>query len=94
MKEVWNKSLEAGEAVLDMLQDSTPADDLRSIFAKLSLHLIKSIGFGEDESIVDELQGRSRIPPGHTLSYSQAMHTMLEHFTMIFFIPSVLLSNH
>ncbi len=96
IQNVWTKSLEGGQAALEVLigsRDHTCVKDLRSTLARLSLHLIRSICFESDEDIMDELQGRPHVPSGHTLSYSQAMHTMLEHFTTIFSISLVLLSD-
>ena len=96
MQNIWAQSLDGGQAALKVLignQKLGYVKELRPVFARLTLHLINSVCFELDKDCVGELEGRSLIPSGHSLRYSQALHTMIDHFKILFALPLSLLST-
>lgn len=95
IQDVWNKSLSGAEAVLKVLMGdkrSTPVRDLRPTFARLSLHLLKTVCFESHEDPVAELEDRGQLTSGHRLTSSQALYTVINHMPILFLIPRLLLS--
>ena len=95
LQKMWSQSLTGGEALLKVLvkaQEHGHTADLRKLLARLSLHVINSVCFESDQDCVKELEGRSPVPSGHASSYSQAMHTMLDHAKIVYAVPWRLLS--
>ena len=95
MQDVWEKSLGGAQAALKVLTGDTQPSlsrELRPIFARLSLFLLNAVCFESCEDPVAELQDRGQLPPGHQLTYSQAMHAILDYMPTIFLTPPLLLS--
>ena len=96
MQKIWAQSINGGEALLKVLLNSQSAGhtgEPQPLLARLSLHLLNSVCFESDHDCVEEIEGRSPIPSGHTLGYSQAMHAMLDHVKTIYAIPGPILSR-
>lgn len=95
MQDVWLKSLGGAQAALKVLMRgnrSNSVQNLRPTLARLSLYLLNAVCFESCEDPIAELQDRGKPAPGHQLTYSQAMHTMLEYMPTIFLAPPLLLS--
>jgi hypothetical protein len=95
MQQVWRNSVHGAALLLEVLTQGKAAEyhkDLRPILARLTLHLLNSVCFEKDKDCLDELQFSEEVLPGHEISYSAAMHKMLDHFGTIFFTPPFILS--
>ena len=95
LQKVWSESVTGGEALLKVLVKVPKyghTAELRTLLARLSLHVFNSVCFEIDQDCVRELEGRSPIPPGHAWNYSHAMHTMLDHIKIVYAVPLYLLS--
>ena len=96
MQKIWTDSLDCGGIALKVLLKSQKfggVEDLRAMLAKLTLYLINSVCFESNRDCTCELEEQSVIPPGHSLSYTEAIHTMLDYFPTVAFIPSLLLGS-
>lgn len=96
MQKIWAQSISGGEALLKVLVNSQSlghTGEPRELLARLSLHLLNSVCFESDHDCVEEIEGRSSIPSGHALGYSQAMHGMLNHVKTVYAVPGPLLSR-
>lgn len=95
MQHLWNKSLEGAQAaskVLSKEKQPGPVLGLRPIFARLSLHLLNAVCFESCSEPVAELQDRGEPSPGHRLTFSQAVHTIIDHIPTISLLPPLFLS--
>lgn len=97
MHRVWNKSLNSTEVLCRVLMAGQTLDgfqgELRQVLARMTLDILNSVCFeGDDQNCLDVLRFQEQIPSDHQMSYFQAMHTMLDHFTTIFFTPIRILS--
>ena len=95
LQKVWSQSVTGGEALLKVLVKVPKhghTAELRTMLARLSLHVLNSVCFEMDQDCVRELEGRSPVPSGHASSYSHAMHTMLDHVKIVYAVPLYLLS--
>lgn len=95
MQNVWTRSLGGGEALQKALVKSQrfgPVEP-RPFLARLSLFLLNSVCFESDLDCVEEVEGRSPVPSGHALGYSQALHTMLDYIKIVYAIPKPFLSS-
>ena len=96
MQKIWTQSVSGGEALLKVLIKSQRpgcGGDPRPYLARLSLYLLNAVCFESQQDCVEELEGRSPIPFGHALGYSQAFHTMLGHIKTVYAVPRPLLSR-
>jgi len=57
---------------------------------RLSLHVISRAGFGRSLKWPHEEAG-VKVPEGHTLSYKDALHNLLENIIQVMLMPRVLL---
>ena len=95
LQKVWSQSLAGGEALLEVLaevQKHGHTVEMRTLLARLSLHVLNSVCFENDQDCVKELEGRSPVPSGHASSLSQAMLTMLDHVKIVYAVPWRVLS--
>ncbi|KAF2198220.1 cytochrome P450 [Delitschia confertaspora ATCC 74209] len=102
MKQVWTESTKGAKVLLNVFADSHPdrtafsTSQMRAVISRLTLHILNSVCFEkriDDEALRKLLKGEERAPEGHVLTYSQAMHGVLDYFDVIFFTPRAIL-NH
>ena len=95
MQHLWNKSLEGAQAASKLMfknKQPGPVLGLRPIFARLSFDLLNAVCFESCTEPVAELQGREKLSPGHRLTFSQAMHSIIDHIPTISLLPRLFLS--
>lgn len=94
LNQVWQKSISnTGTLLKVLLRDDAPGynKELRPTLARLTLHLLNAVCYERDEDCLDELLFTEQVPPGHELSYSQAMHGVLDSFITIYATPRIIL---
>jgi hypothetical protein len=94
MHVVWEKSIESTGVLLDVLEElHTSIDEqMRPILARLTLHILNAASFEDNTTCHDKLSFSDKPLPGFELSYTTALHAVLENFATIFLTPSILLS--
>lgn len=96
MQRVWKSTAQGAEAALrtieDMQRDTGRVGDIRPVLARLSLHIVNAVCFNEVEDCECKIRDQVPVRKPHKLSYSQAMHRVLDHMPTIFFMPQTLLS--
>ncbi|MCJ1438187.1 hypothetical protein MMC27_007574 [Xylographa pallens] len=92
LEEVWTRSVSDADTLFQVLQ---PGDDeLRPVLAKMTLHILNAVCFEDKSDLSKELQqSQVQPPPDHELSYSQAIHGVLDTFKTIFLLPKVILGT-
>ncbi|GAM85698.1 hypothetical protein ANO11243_037060 [Dothideomycetidae sp. 11243] len=99
---VWNESLHQAQAMIagwisPAQKTSRPVIDLSAAAMRLSLHVISRAGFGVRLFWPHEdVQGKGAandIPAGHSMSYKDALSTLLENIIQAFLLPRWLLRN-
>lgn len=94
---VWLESLHQGRAMLtswvgvDGESATTSVADVASATMRLSLYVISRAGFGvrlqwphEEIAEKGELE---KVPEGHTMTYKDALSSLLEHILALFLMP-------
>lgn len=71
---------------------SGPLKNVAAEAMRLSLHVISRAGFGVRLEWPHE-EGSELIPAGHTLSYKQALETLLIHIVAVMLTPKTILRN-
>lgn len=99
---VWKESLHQGQAMVDSFlpagqPTSAPTLDLGAASMHLSLHVIARAGFGVHLLWPhEELASTGHLsvpPPGHALTYKDALSTLLEHIIQAFLLPQWFLAR-
>ncbi|KAF4547469.1 Cytochrome P450-like protein 53 [Elsinoe fawcettii] len=98
---VWQESLLQAQSMISAWfqggkkEDSGPIIDVAAAAMRLSLHVISMAGFGvrlywpHEEQ---ELKGKvGEIPEGHTMTYKDALSTLLENIIAAFLLPKWML---
>lgn len=97
MQKVWQNATHGAESVLKVFakkqEEAKRVEDLRPILARLSFYLLNATCFDYNEDCLLELEDQCPVPEGHKITFSKAMHTLLDHFPIVFFTPRVLLST-
>lgn len=96
LQQVWSTSIMSTEELLRIFIEVDASGNnqtLRQIFARMTLHILNKVCFEGNQNCLDTLQSREKIFPGHKLSYSEAMHSTLDHLVTIFGTPSLILST-
>lgn len=97
MQKVWQNATHGAESVLKVFakkqEEAKRVEDLRPILARLSFYLLNATCFDYTEDCLPELEDQCPVPAGHKITFSKAMHTMLDRFPIVFFTPRVLLST-
>ena len=96
MQETWEKSTQSAQVALEVLtedQISNPVRGLRQIFMRLSLYMLNAVCFEGREDLMAELTDSGHPPSGHQLTYSQAMHNLIDSMPTIFLVSLSLLST-
>ena len=94
---VWQESLHQAQSMMDgwVSRDavaSGPIKDVASQAMRLSLHVISRAGFGVRLMWPHE-EADQKVPEGHTLTYKDALSTLLENIIVVMLTPSWLLKN-
>ncbi|KAF2858840.1 cytochrome P450 [Piedraia hortae CBS 480.64] len=94
---VWEESLHQAKAMLEGWvgtsgHDSGTVWDVASRAMRLSLHVISRAGFGVRLDWPHENKSK-QIPEGHTMSYKDALSTLLERVVMIMLTPKWILAH-
>ncbi|KAK5168838.1 uncharacterized protein LTR77_006147 [Saxophila tyrrhenica] len=94
---VWQESLHQAQSMMSgwLSRDSIttgPLKDIASQAMRLSLHVISAAGFGVRLQWPHELED-SDIPEGHTMSYKDALSTLLENLIVVMLTPKWILRN-
>lgn len=95
MRKTWDVTVQDAQTLGTVLSRNTGAPtqrQLRPTLAKLTLHVVNNVCFETDRNIVEELEFRAKAEPGHLLSYSNAMHTVMENLRELFAIPKPILN--
>ena len=92
---VWTESLHQAQSMVSGwvspdAQSSGPIWDVAAQAMRLSLHVISRAGFGERLEWPHEEKDKT-IPAGHTLSYKDALSTLLENIIPVMLTPRWLL---
>ena len=91
MDQVWLKAV-AGAGTLTRFIEGRH-EDVRPFLARLTLYVLNEVCFEDAQDCLTVLQDSGQKPPGHELSYSQAMGTLLDHFLTVFFTPLPILGS-
>ncbi|KAK4943230.1 hypothetical protein LTR66_014625, partial [Elasticomyces elasticus] len=95
---VWQESLHQAKSMLASWvgvegEKTATIDDVAASAMRLSLHVISRAGFGVRLLWPHEEVGARKIPEGHTLSYKDALSTLLENILWVMLMPRWLLKN-
>jgi cytochrome P450 len=93
---VWTESLHQAQSMLagwvsEDERESRPIWDLAAQAMRLSLHVISKAGFGVRLQWPHE-EKEKHVPEGHTLTYKDAMSTLLENIIVVMLTPKWLLA--
>ncbi|KAK4548944.1 hypothetical protein LTR36_008717 [Oleoguttula mirabilis] len=93
---VWTESLHQAQSMLSgwlspETEASGPIWDVAAQAMRLSLHVISKAGFGVRLDWPHE-EVEKKVPEGHTLSYKDALSTLLENIIVVMLTPSWMLS--
>ena len=93
---VWKESLHQAQSMVTSwvspdAQRSGPVWDVAAQAMRLSLHVISMAGFGVRLPWPHEQVNEEEIPEGHTLSYKDALSTLLENIIVVMLTPSWML---
>ncbi|TFB00211.1 Cytochrome P450 3A13 [Trichoderma ghanense] len=93
LRRVFVQSVSAAKILLAALLRPDAHHQLRTLSARVSLNTLSQITFSyqTDADLVQALAFQDNIPDGKTLSFSQALHGLLENLGVIFIVPRWLL---
>lgn len=98
---VWQESLHQAQSMISAWfqngkKESGPVVDVPAAAMRLSLHVISRAGFGVRLHWPhEEMQMKGRVgevPEGHTMTYKDALSTLLENILAAFLLPRWMLS--
>lgn len=94
---VWQESLHQAQSMMTGWmghgrESSGPLKDVAAESMRLSLHVISRAGFGVRLEWPHE-EGSVQIPEGHTLSYKQALESLLINIIVVMLTPKWILRN-
>lgn len=89
LRNVFRQSVQGGKELLLVLAQTTVDDKLRTLTARLSLNLLNrvSLEHQSQSELGKALRFEDQVPLGHTMSYSQAMHALLDNFQTVYVAP-------
>ena len=91
---VWLESLQQTEAMLNTWSKrKEPIDALNKDTASLTLHVISCVCFARKIKWIGDQNLQDEVPQGHTLTYRDAIGSLLDNFGTIFVTPPLLLSK-
>ena len=91
---VWTDSFQLTQQMMRSWLEEKPVGHVLQVnqdIARLTLCIISRVCFGKKLEYVNEKE--RMIPPGHTMTYNEAITTMLERIGVILFAPPLLLSE-
>lgn len=94
---VWAESLHQAQSMVAAwidkdVQSSEPVWDVAAGAMRLSLHVISKAGFGVSLLWPHE-EEEQQVPEGHTLTYKDALSTLLENIIVVMLTPRWMLSR-
>ena len=102
--QVWTESLTQAQVMVNSWMDgkdmSSTINSVAEDIMGLSLHVISLAGFGKRlfrpgvEGNKQDHSSSSEIGEGYTLSYADALNSLLENIILILLIPKILLSKY
>lgn len=96
LRQVWINSVNSIETTLKLLVKSQRVGHfrgLRPVLAWMALRILNVVGFEGKRNFLAGSVFSDEVLPGHALNYSEAMHSVLDHFGTIHFTPSLVLST-
>lgn len=96
LRQVWVNSVNSIETTLKLLVKSERVGHfrgLRPVLAWMALRILNVVGFEGKRNFLAKSTFSDEVLPGHALSYSEAMHSLLDHFGVIYFTPFLALST-
>lgn len=96
---VWLESLHQGKSMMDSwtgkvaegIQTRTLVTDVASATMRLSLHVVSRAGFGVrlqwPHEELEENGKAGAVPPGHTMTYKDALSSLLENIIPVMLLP-------
>ncbi|KAE8137314.1 cytochrome P450 [Aspergillus pseudotamarii] len=93
MRDVFVGAVQGGTELLQALRQPAAYRQLRTLSAKLSLHLLSRFCNQAEtqEDLVNILQCKDKPQGTHRMTYSEAVFTLLENYTTVFLCPHALL---
>ena len=95
---VWLESLHQGKSMLTSWtfgadENTKSLADIAADTMRLSLHVISRAGFGERLLWPHEEVGKQELINGHTMSYKDALSTLLEYILAVMLLPRWILGR-
>ncbi|PYH91563.1 cytochrome P450 [Aspergillus ellipticus CBS 707.79] len=93
MRQVFSHSVQGGEALVPVLSQATTYPRLRTLAARLSLNMVSRVCYHsqDQDDLVEALRFEDRPQGTHRMSYSEAMHTLLDNYMPAFLLPKKIL---
>lgn len=94
MHKVWSTSIMSTEDLLKVLVEVDVSGcnrNLRRVLARMTLHVLNKVCFENNQTCLDTLQLQEKMGSNHKLTYTEAMHSTLDHFFTIFATPPLIL---
>ncbi|KAJ5709630.1 hypothetical protein N7493_009921 [Penicillium malachiteum] len=95
MQDVFVGSIQGGAHLATALRQPGAHQQLRSLTAKLSLHILSRFCYNteSEQDLVLTLSAEDQPASSHCMTYSQAVLAVLENYMTIFLVPSALLRS-
>lgn len=95
MQKIFVGSVKGSGHLIDVLRQPAAYRQLRTLTAKLSLHIIDRICYEteSDEDLIDALHSHDKPQKSHSVTYSRAVVTLLVNYMTIFMMPHRLLGR-
>lgn len=94
---VWQESLHQGQSLIASFLDKGSEKDISAATMRLSLHIISYAGFGRrllwPHEELKESGKAVVVPEGHTMTYKDALSTLLENIIAVMLLPTWFLSK-
>ncbi|KAJ5721216.1 cytochrome P450 [Penicillium malachiteum] len=93
LRQVFEHSVQGGQELRLVLSQDTAHRRLRTLTARLSLHLLNRVCNENQtsEDLVRALRFEDQLQGTHRMSYIDAVHTLLDHYATVFLFPPKLL---
>ena len=89
----WSESLRQAAAMLtSWVREQGPAAQVKEDTARLTLHVISYVCFDRNLEWKDDAGHKAELNKGHTLSYREAISSMLDNTGVLFVTPGPVLS--
>ncbi|KAK6006781.1 hypothetical protein QM012_005789 [Aureobasidium pullulans] len=88
---VWKESLHQGQGLIASFLDKDTEKDIAAATMQLSLHVISLAGFGRrllwPHEELKESGKAAAVPEGHTMTYRDALSTLLDNIISVLLLP-------